>query len=340
MKLHRYGLKSSYGFIIPHSSELRSISSSNTYSIQAEWSQLRLDQKAWENCHCFYELGLGAEYTDFGNPVVLGAASNLYFFIEPYLKYNQKIFSTFRVGIGVNYLSQVYDSISNPENLFFSRPISLLLFTGLSLHYQISEKISMSLDGHYKHISNGGVKQPNKGMNFAALGLSINYRPENTKWPEFERQSSHNNKAQYYLGIFGSMRTAKADSLHPDQRSAMLGIQTGVVKPLTHLNAVGLGAELSYNGNYRIEGRRGANTSPLIVSPMLQHHFFIGRVNFSQQLGIYLYHQHSHRPDRLLFQRYALNYIFKSGWYIGGSLKAHAHVAEHMVIQTGYFFLR
>jgi len=66
------GIKADYGFIIPHSEPIRSISYSRPrgFAIDAGW--LLLGQRAWDYCYCYPESGISFSFTDFNNPEILG----------------------------------------------------------------------------------------------------------------------------------------------------------------------------------------------------------------------------------------------------------------------------
>lgn len=332
-----FSIKTNHGFIIPHSRDLRPISATNPVGFQLEWSRLHLSKKSWDQCNCFYQLGVGLSHFNFRNPDILGTASSLNFHFEPYLLRNNRIYLTLKSGFGFSYLSQVYDEKLNPENIFFSRPLSFLLFTGIQFGYQINPQYSISLDAMYNHISNGGVKQPNRGMNFPMFGASFHYRPNDVFWPSYESDNRFTRKTRFYTGIFGSLETARGDSLFRDETSYITGIQLGTIQPLSYINAIGIGTEISYDGSYAIRRSRGEGMNPFVASLLVQHHLFIGNIWFNQQLGWYALHINENN-NRKFFQRYALNYVFKNGFYLGASLKAYGHVAENMDLQAGFIF--
>ena len=71
-----YGLKAHYGFIIPHSSSLEDISSSNPWGIEVDYSRLKINQKAWNNCNCYAGSGVSFSYFNYGNQDQLGNSYN------------------------------------------------------------------------------------------------------------------------------------------------------------------------------------------------------------------------------------------------------------------------
>ena len=169
------GINGQYGIIIPHSDELKSISESNPWGISADFSKLLYSDKAWSNCNCYSKIGLSAAYYNYSNPKNLGNSYNLILFAEPFLSYQKRLHTTLRAGMGITYLDKVYDEITNPENLFYSSPISFILILHLKLNYAIGPSHKVYFSGNYNHISNRAVEKPNKVMNLPTLGLGLEY---------------------------------------------------------------------------------------------------------------------------------------------------------------------
>src|SRR5690606_38922491 len=68
-----------------------------------------------------------------------------------------------------------FDPVSNPSNIFFSVPVNFLVFLASSMEYRFSPAWSGQFSLSYNHISNGGQKQPNKGINYPMVGFGVNH---------------------------------------------------------------------------------------------------------------------------------------------------------------------
>jgi hypothetical protein len=142
----------------------------------------------------------------------------------------------------------------------------------------------------------------------------------------------------FYVRNFTSIRSVEADSINPEVRRLMTGLEGGFIKGLTNINGIGPGLEFSYDGSFKeISERIQAGYSPVTFSLGLTHAFIFGRFWFTQQFFWYAY-----RPfpanDKEFFQRYGL--FFRLGKYLnlGASLKTHQQVAEHMDVRIGISF--
>ena len=333
------GGKFHYGFIIPHYEELKEISQENVWGFQLDISKLLISPKAWSNCNCYSRIGLSFDYFDYRNPDVLGHSYNLILFIEPYLNFKSRFRLSIRGGIGLMYLDQVYDELTNPENLYYSSTISGILLLNFSSNYLIRENFQINIGLNYNHISNGGLKMPNKGMNFPTLSLGMDYiiHPVNLK-SQIKHPGLKSKKFNGYSRLFWSIRTVDADENFPEEKKIMIGLEAGIVKGFTNINGLLLGTEVVYDGSYQeLSNRMQEDYSPFVLSLHAGHAFVVGRFSFTQQMAYYAYSPFP-STTKSFFQRYGMYYNIGKFFSLGFSLKAHGHVAEHMDVRIGIEF--
>ncbi len=324
-----YGVKSHYGFIIPHTPDLKPISKTNPYGLQLEMSTLRTSDQAWKTCFCYGRTGFAFTYFNYANPDVLGSSYNFIYFVEPYFTYQSSLKFSLRGSIGGTYLDTIFDEETNPDNVLFSTHFSFYLALSLNLNYHINNNYALNLSANYNHISNGGQKQPNKGMNFPTLSIGvdriINYTPLKPKPRELKQYSR---AWSYYLGSFASLRSSdrEAESTnHP-----LIGGLGGALKPLSRINGINLGIEFWYDwSDLKQVEQQNLDDSSFSSALTLGHHFHVGNFYFLQQFGIY-----ATRPKNIqsnwLYQRYSFWYRIANRWAIGASLIAYGRTADHM----------
>jgi hypothetical protein len=337
--IHSYfvGIKAQGGFIIPHSTEIINVSGSRPVGLQVDVSRINRSVKAWNKCNCYSLVGMSFAYFNYQNEEVLGSSYNLIAYMEPLLTYREKLNFRFRAGAGLSYLTNVYDSNDNPTNLFFSSTVSGFLVVGFSGHYTLNPHFNVNVGLHYNHISNGGLQQPNKGMNFPTLNLGMEYninpstiRPQPSKAPV-------DRKIHPFAGLFANRRNVEATDTEASTNLWQVGIYSGIQKRFTTTNAWLVGLEFSHDASVAEQGERnGASVSPWLFSVLAGHQFCFGRFGFSQQIGHYTYRDYEFRTD--FFQRYTITYLAASRISIGISLKAHAQEAEQMDVRAAYVF--
>ncbi len=335
------GVRGHYGFIVPHSSTIRDISWSKPRGFEAEFTWLMMGEDEWRYCFCYPRAGLSFFFVNFGNPEVLGNAYSFYGFIEPLIGAAGKLYGTVRFGIGPSFMDNVYDSVENPANRFYSSTVSFVVLLGAGINCRVSEKLNIRLSGSFNHISNGGIKNPNTGINFPTLSLGVDYRINPLPF-EFRIRDRNLQLIPYRgrldLCLFG---TGKTD-IKGNERYPVLGVLTSYTRVAGRISGLTLGLEFvaDYADRHEI-GRissAGANAEAdhKYLAALLGHDLLLGRFNFQIQLGAYLYSPFK-RMDPV-FERYTLSYYVTGSLYAGISLKAHRYVADFADVRVGWSF--
>jgi hypothetical protein len=330
-----FGTKGHYGFIIPHSASIEELSHTNPFGFELNINRLNNRLKDWKQCNCYSKTGLAISYIDFANPVVLGGAANLLIYVEPFITYRPKLFFTVRLGSGISYITKVYDEKDNPANLFFSTPISFPLFIDLNAKFKLNQKLNIVLSGSYNHISNGGYRQPNKGMNFPTATLGMEYTPNAVelskplKAPDTIQRNPHIELNSLYTVKVHS----KTDSF-AEKTCHIFGLSARVTRKVSRFNAVSAGMEWIADGYRRESIRRdrlGLDYNSVAITA--GHDLLVGNFAFVIQLGYYIYAPYKAMDD--VYEKYDLQYRFNKRLYAGVFLKAHRHVAELMGLSVG-----
>lgn len=334
-----FSARTHYGFILPHSEEIRSISFSRPRGIEAEISRQLLKRQYWQYCSCYPRIGISAGYFSFDNPAILGSAWSVTAFVEPFMSAPSRLNLSYRMGAGVSYLTRVYHPIENPLNLFYSTPISFNLLMNVSINYRLTPQITLRLHGNFNHISNGGLKEPNKGINFPTAGIALDYLMQPMVFPTFEQsdwRKECTKRWNYRAAVFSTAKTAERND---SQRYWIVGATTGGTRRVGRISALSLAAEVIVDYSlrerlWRYEPERSHLFTRAAI--LVGHEILLGRFGFAQQLGIYFY-----APVKALhpvYQRYELTYKTPSGIFFGMSLKAHTRTADFMDLRVGYIF--
>ena len=330
------GLHGHYGFIIPHSSEVREISDSYPRGVELDVSFHFTDSAAWQYLQGYPRLGASLAYFNFGNPEVLGNGYSLVVFTEPFLSAQKKFSLSFRLGLGIAYLDNVYDPETNPENLFYSTAISFPLVANLMVNYRLNERYLLRAGASYNHISNAGMRQPNKGINYPTITAGFNYAIRTAPFPQREPEKAiTTNQDRYFLvALLAGAKDSRTDNT---KKLPLIGITAYLSQRIGRINGLVAGAE--WVADYTIRehlqknnDRRGFTRAGLLAG----HEFLIGRFRFSQQLGVYVYAPYpAYDP---VYQRYGLEYHTENKLFLGINLKAHRHVADFFDVRAGMRF--
>jgi len=335
------GFRSHYGFIIAHHKELRAVSQTSPWGFEAEIEWHLMTNDIWQYFYCYPRVGFTLFYTNFNNPDELGSSLAACAFIEPVISAERKINLSMRFGIGPNYLNTVYDSITNPDNKFYSTHISFVVFLGFGLNYKPNERINLRLAAQFNHTSNGGIKNPNSGMNFPMMNLGIDYNLRPLPFRNRTKDKSLVLIPHKYRFDLTVLATAKTD-LKGHNKYPVYGLKGSYSRVIGRLNALAGGLEFvsdqaDKHEIRRLEMKEDENyIDHKYLACTVGHELLLGKFNFYQQLGIYLYSPFE-RKDKV-YQRYGLNvYIYKK-FFIGINIKAHRHVADFLDFRTGLSF--
>jgi hypothetical protein len=342
----QWGAQAHYGFIIPHSRELIDVSRSHPRGASIQMNWLLDSEKHQRESGLIARRGFAAYFMDFDNPAVLGWSAAVVPYVEPLIRPHKRLHAGVQLGLGVAYVSKVYHPERNPTNIFFSLPVSLWAMLNARVYYQYRPNWQLMLGMNHNHISNGGMKNPNKGMNFPTWNLGLAYQmqampvrrlPKSQDWRQAPRSAWH-------LALAGSVKNLNPSPEFPQTVPTLLyGLQGMYAYRIGRMSHLSGGAECLYDG-YEAEllQRQGLQRSAWKVALLLGHEWQVGRVRFTVHLAPYLFNSgRKTAPDPLndrLYQRYGLYYRVGKHWYLGGSLKTHRHVADVADARLGWIF--
>ena len=336
------GIRGHYGFIIPHSKAISDIANSNPWGIEADLAWHLMREKVWKYCYCFPRAGLSLNYINFSLPDVLGHSVALYPYIEPYIRPHRKFSISFRFGIGPAVVTRVYDADSNPDNFFFSNHLSFIAMLNAALNYRLGNRLSTRVAFNYNHISNGGLDQPNVGMNFPTLNAGMDYSLSPVCFPERARdtmQVLYADKTWWDIYLLGSRKNVNNGE---EDHYAVLGAGVYYNYLLLRVLALNAGTELisdlSEKERIRREYIHDPESAPdhLRAAVLLGLDLIFGRITFVHQWGFYYYAPYPAKSS--VYQRYGLNLRFTERFYLGVNIKAHGHVADIMDVRLGVQF--
>lgn len=336
--LHKsLGVHGHYGFIIPHANEIKPVSGTNPVGIEFNFNKISTSQKNWNVFSSFWFSGISGGYYDFANPGITGGAFFVAGYAEPVIFHHHNFFFSMRGGAGLSYHTRIFDTISNPGNKFFATRFSFPVYVSARLNYKVSPKKIISLGANYNHISNGGIKQPNFGMNFPTLSLGLYYYPHG--FPGIHRNFEKERKVERGIFLTGQLlsgyRVVDETDEYPEKGAFATGILLRASRQLTGFYSLNGGVEVIVDGAIKeriMRSELGIDHKRAALSAGQE--FLFGRVAFTQYFGFYVYSPY--RAFRNIYQKYELSYRFSPYVSVGTFLKAHLYVAELMGLQVSY----
>ncbi|MBS1490681.1 MAG: acyloxyacyl hydrolase [Bacteroidetes bacterium] len=333
--IHDFSFTAQQATIWTERSSLQVFTRDHPWFLQLDWGISRNTSKAWKYCNCHIRNGLSAGYINFANSQQLGQAVTVSAFTEPYLIYTGRFRFSIRGSTGLVFLNKVYDSLTNPAAIFFSTKLSFLLALSMNVSYRLSEYFWVAGGVQFNHLSNGGRKDPNEGMNFIAPTLSLNYLLTNPSIFKRPKTKYRDTMLGLMLHSFGNRHKVQATPVYREESSIVAGINIGLIKRVGRLTGLGIGGEYYYDGvNQIYQQRYNQSLQTGIGSVSLQHYLFLGKLLFGQQLAWYVT-PNTGNPQAT-YQRYWLEYEIQKYWYAGFSLKAHGDHSDYFAFSVGH----
>lgn len=238
----------------------------------------RNDAAVWDLCNCYPRKGLLLAYYTYDN-TILGKSFSAAYFLEPTYKLSNKLFFAFKGAFGLSYLTHPFDSIGNPANQSYSTHLSGYLLVGAGLWYRINGHWWINACLNYQHESNGGMRQPNKGINWPTAGLTLSYQKHFR--PFYSGTGSKEKFWQNYslrwdAGVFGIPRRS-VDEGGNSRRLPLIGLSVQVSRQVGRINALSLGMEVYRDEELRLKLKKDSSkASPVKSSILAGHEFLLG----------------------------------------------------------------
>jgi hypothetical protein len=319
-----WGVSYISGKIIAHSKDVENTKGAAPFGLQAEYSWRKTDSSRFKNFYGLPRQGLSLCYTNYDN-AVLGSGVAASYFFEPQIRFNKKSGVNFRTSAGVGYLSRPNSAGNNS----YSTALSFYLGVGIQPYLQLSRHWSLGMGSSYRHISNGGVKLPNKGINWLTGEINLMYYPQ----PQVDiepllnryRKQAYTKTNRWDVYVFGAIRSID----NADKKTYPLigaGLMRSWQTGKTH--AITTTLNLYHDGSVPQQLRNDGlpSKSAWRASAEAGHEFLWARIIFRQQIGVYLFDKTPYNPA--WYHRWALLYRMNNRLMAGVSIKAHKQVAN------------
>lgn len=325
-----------HGFIFAHSPQVENTRGARPTGVELIISWQQNDKNTWDLCNCFPRKGLLLSYYDFDRQV-LGKGGAAAFFLEPVYRIRPRTYLSFKGAAGFVYLSNPFDSLKNHTNQSYSTNLSAYLLVGAGAWFRLSRHWWTNITLNYQHTSNGGFRQPNKGINWPTAGLSFHYYPRPAKYFEGQRSTDKFWKGQsirWDVALFGIAKKER-DRDGNNHRFPLLGLSLQGSKQVGRINALTGGIEVFTDRAVRMRLHRDSLEGSATRAGILAgHEFLLGKFIFSQRLGVYFYHNSPYFTT--LFHRWGIQYHFSKHLGVGINLNAHKQVAEFVDLRIIY----
>ncbi|MDD4848794.1 MAG: acyloxyacyl hydrolase [Bacteroidales bacterium] len=263
----------------------------------------------------------------------LGNLYGLYPFIDfPFKQWKSHNYIALRVGLGLGYLTNPFDRITNYHNFAYGSHLNALIHFELQGKIHLIPRLSLKGGISFTHLSNGTTKEPNFGLNIPALVAGVEYQINNTPGDLIERQWEKRQKYPYKLvvDIYGAWKDiSKIES--PLYFTGNLSFN--LLKQYRPCRSWGAGIDFDYDkSDIAIKKQNHVYEGPDILYTRIgikaMHQWNISHLLIGVQFGYYLVKKD--KSDGHFFDFLTIGYEFNDHIYAGIALKSHWAKADYI----------
>ncbi len=106
----------------------------------------------------------------------------------------------YRFGNGIGYNTHIYNRYNNVDNILLGSRLAVYFDVAFALNYRYRQ-YEFFVGPEFRHLSNGGVMRPNKGINKAGIGVGIRYHLQPHDSISFKRIHKPFDEKRMYVNI-------------------------------------------------------------------------------------------------------------------------------------------
>lgn len=121
----------------------------------------------------------------------------------------------YRFGNGIGYNTHIYNRYNNVDNILLGSRLAVYFDVAFALNYRYRQ-YEFFVGPEFRHLSNGGVMRPNKGINKAGIGVGIRYHLQPHDSISFKRIHKPFDEKRMYVNIAYSsgLRSSQGEWLY------------------------------------------------------------------------------------------------------------------------------
>lgn len=288
-------------------------------------------------------------YQTLGNEAILGNA----FYFVPSLEFEafkvKRLDMRIRIGWGGGVMTKRHNFFYNKKNIVIGSSLNACVSLRALFRYRILDAVHLQIGGGITHYSNGGVTNPNLGINipFAQIGIQYNFQKsavsDSLSKQIIAQLPSLNQSFRPFVKIgLGLTETASARG----PKYPIYSVAFGLSRLMARISKLSLSVEYLYNTSpYAFDRQNGAvelkhlNYARFSISAT--HEFLFGHWGLVTGIGAYL-NKHKYQRSvvlgRIGFNFYLQNYFktVKNQLWLGCHVRTYAGEAEFVEVLLGY----
>lgn len=349
-----YTLKTQIGGIFKTNPYLKDLPGKSTfYGTAMQITKQTMGNENWHEAYGFPAIGFGVGYFNMLEQDHMNNPFIFYGVFSGSLMKGNKLDWRYEFDAGIAYKWRTFSQKENYLNYTFGAKSSVHFSLGTSVVYQLSKHFDIGVGVALNHFSNGGFREPNKGLNEYNVQMQFTYVPERAEpQPALYPQPLQLYKAidiYAYYGFKNVMFYGEMEDL--DRRYEgyfhdVLGWEGVYYWQQNRKSSWGLGAGLTYDGEYNhqmyLEGeelreRKRFRNPRVLLSVFPSYRLAIGEFKIHVDAGYYFFKTNFEEKDSKFFQRIGFSYPIYKNLFAGITLHAYSfHKADYVEFRVGY----
>ena len=270
----------------------------------------------------------------------LGNLSSIYGFYDGNFLYFEKFQLTSRIAVGLNYSPKIYNPNDPMPVDVFSTHMNIFAELGAGIAVRVRKRVFVESGFRFLHISNGNIREPQRGFNDLALNLSIRSSLNHMAPKPLKKsldECLHRHEIIGFLGFSTRQIDFRKTTLdnHPEtyeMNYIMTNLLVGYQFEATRRLKIGGGIDLFYDGTLgqveaAIKGKPSHNAVPFKhktgLSIFIGGELAINRLSIVGGLSQIILRQPFESSSPSFEQRAGLRYFINENTFLGMNVRAY-----------------
>jgi len=332
--------KYSTGYIYAHHRSFKYFIKDYVPAFEANIGFGKKGDKIWQQLYRYPTVGFGYYHAELGNSEILGHVDAVFPYINiPVLeRKNFKLCTKFAVGVA--WLSKKFDLYENNYNIAIGSKLNAYLNINIESQLKLTKQVYLLAGLGITHYSNGGMAQPNKGLNIISVSAGLLYNFQKEDFKKIEKEiPKFKKKNEYSVIISTGAKTLEPARTH---RYFVSSLSFNAERQFSYKGRYGIGIDLFKDNSRKEYLKEKENVENPTTADLFyagghaSYDFVFGKTSFTIQMGGYFLNKAKFFQD--VYHRFGLKYRFADHLIANITLKTYWAAADFAEWGIGYRF--
>ncbi len=346
-----------YGKVLATNIHLKSYEHKDYAAYSFQLLKQTTGTRDWEKQFNYPQYGIGVLALDFLHNRQMGSPFAVYGIYNAKIRQWGPLKWYHHVNFGISFNSSPFDIDKEYYNTSVSSKTNMFISVGTGMYYELGKYFDIGLNVRFNHLSNGGLKIPNKGLNTWAPQLSLVYYPERAALPETRgnKYTPYDKYNTFEVSVFGGRKNAfyRGDHredlrLYEGYNYSVYGAEAFYMRQYSAKSAYGIGVGVTMDEQYNhqmyvsdstLYQKKRFSDDRVLLSVIPSYRLMMGKLSVNIGAGYYVFKKQREYDDDAFFQRIGLQYQITDRFFASFGINAYNfHVANYLEWKLGYTF--